>query len=66
MTRSAGITDPHGPIMTATTDAVALLVETCDVCDHQQTEHDPIARRYCAATLANALTRGCICTKHTP
>jgi hypothetical protein len=52
--------------MTATTDAVAVLVETCDVCDHRQTEHDPIARRYCAATLANALTRGCICTLNAP
>lgn len=51
--------------MTASTDAVAVLVETCDVCDHRDMEHDPIARRYCAATLANALTRGCICTMHT-
>ena len=43
-----------------------MLVETCDVCDHEQTEHDPIARRYCAATFANALTRRCICRMHTP
>lgn len=65
MTLSAGISDPDGPVMTASTDAVAVLVETCDVCDHRDMEHDPIARRYCAATLANALTRGCICTMHT-
>jgi hypothetical protein len=45
-----------------TIEAVALLVTTCTMCDHQQTEHDPIARRYCAATLASALTRRCICT----
>ena len=66
MTRSARISDPCGPVITASTDAVAVLVETCNVCDHQQTEHDPIARRYCAATVANALTRRCICTMHTP
>jgi hypothetical protein len=66
MTRSARISDPCGPVITATADAVTMLVETCDACDHEQTEHDPIARRYCAATLANALTRGCICRMHTP
>ena len=66
MTLSAPMSDPYGPVMTATTDAVAMLVETCDVCDHAQTEHDPIALRYCAAILANALTRRCICTMHTP
>jgi hypothetical protein len=52
--------------MTATTDAVAVLVETCDVCDHEPVQHDRIARRYCAATFANALTRRCICTMHAP
>jgi hypothetical protein len=52
--------------MTATPETAALLVETCNVCDHQQTEHDPIGRRYCAATFANALTRRCICAMHTP
>jgi hypothetical protein len=52
--------------MTATPAAVALLVETCNVCDHEQTQHDPIARRYCAATFANALTRRCICRMRTP
>ncbi|SHN47775.1 RGCVC family protein [Cryptosporangium aurantiacum] len=36
--------------------------ETCDVCAHETAAHDPISRRYCAATLANALTRLCICT----
>jgi hypothetical protein len=35
---------------------------TCDVCPHETGSHDPISRRYCAATLATALTRGCICT----
>jgi hypothetical protein len=57
--------DPHSPVITATTDAVGMLVETCDVCDHEPVQHDPIARRYCAATFANALTRRCICTMHT-
>ncbi|MFG1924640.1 RGCVC family protein [Cryptosporangium sp. NPDC048952] len=35
---------------------------TCDVCAHASEGHDPISDRYCAATLANALTRHCICT----
>jgi hypothetical protein len=36
-------------------------VEGCDVCAHPLNEHDRIARRYCIATFANAITRGCIC-----
>jgi hypothetical protein len=33
----------------------------CPVCDHDLTNHDPIARRYCQATRAQALARKCIC-----
>ncbi|GAA3390231.1 RGCVC family protein [Cryptosporangium minutisporangium] len=36
-------------------------VQICDVCAHAAEGHDPISRRYCAATLANALSRNCIC-----
>jgi hypothetical protein len=34
---------------------------TCSVCPHAVGAHDPIAERYCHATLDNTLTRGCIC-----
>lgn len=33
----------------------------CAVCDHQLADHDPIGLRYCQATQAHALPRGCIC-----
>jgi hypothetical protein len=34
----------------------------CAVCDHEMPDHDPISRRYCQATQAQALTRRCICS----
>ncbi|MEV4027660.1 RGCVC family protein [Actinosynnema sp. NPDC050801] len=38
-------------------------VETpCPVCPHPTYAHDPIARRFCSATEAGALTRGCQCS----
>jgi hypothetical protein len=33
----------------------------CDMCRHPAAEHDQIAARYCDATRAHALSRGCIC-----
>lgn len=33
----------------------------CAVCPHPWHEHDPIGVRYCTATTASALSRGCIC-----
>jgi hypothetical protein len=33
----------------------------CDVCPHPLAAHDVIGRRFCAATLTGAITRGCIC-----
>lgn len=33
----------------------------CMVCGHSPGAHDKIARRFCEATIANALPRGCIC-----
>ncbi len=36
-------------------------VPLCDVCRHTEASHDAIGRRFCAATLNGALTRGCIC-----
>jgi len=34
---------------------------TCDMCWHSTADHDSVAARYCNATRANALSRGCIC-----
>jgi hypothetical protein len=36
-------------------------LEACDGCDHPIADHDAIARRYCRATMSNALERRCIC-----
>jgi hypothetical protein len=33
----------------------------CAVCEHELSKHDTIARRYCEATKARALSRGCLC-----
>jgi len=51
----------------ATTDSIVRSGEeefssrTCSVCAHASAGHDAISERYCAATLANALSRNCIC-----
>ena len=37
------------------------LAATCDVCPHPAAAHDRIGQRFCDATLAGAVTRGCIC-----
>ncbi|WP_194518677.1 RGCVC family protein [Lentzea pudingi] len=34
---------------------------SCTVCPHLWNEHDSLGARYCTATTASALTRGCIC-----
>ena len=36
-------------------------VVVCHVCGHPAAAHDPIALRYCDATLTSALSRKCIC-----
>jgi hypothetical protein len=33
----------------------------CPVCPHPLAAHDPIAARFCRATTARALHRGCAC-----
>jgi hypothetical protein len=33
----------------------------CDVCPHAVADHDPIGLRFCRATAASALVRGCVC-----
>jgi hypothetical protein len=34
---------------------------TCSVCPHAAKAHDRIGTRYCAATVAGGLRRGCVC-----
>lgn len=33
----------------------------CEMCPHALSAHDAISLRFCAATRAAALTRGCVC-----
>lgn len=33
----------------------------CEMCPHALSAHDAISQRYCSATRAAALTRGCVC-----
>lgn len=40
-------------------DATAL--PRCRVCAHDEAAHDRIATRFCAATTAGGLDRGCAC-----
>jgi hypothetical protein len=35
--------------------------ETCAACAHPLTAHDPIGLRFCRATTAGGLSRGCVC-----
>jgi hypothetical protein len=34
---------------------------TCAVCPHPLAAHDAISLRFCQATQAHAVTRGCVC-----
>jgi hypothetical protein len=36
-------------------------VERCPTCQHPQADHDALSARFCAATAASGLARGCIC-----
>ncbi len=41
---------------------VALEALLCDMCPHELDKHDPISLRFCLATSAGTLRRGCICS----
>jgi hypothetical protein len=43
------------------TDAVPADDAECPACPHPLAQHDPIAVRFCRATSAAALSRGCVC-----
>ncbi|GAB3001834.1 RGCVC family protein [Saccharothrix stipae] len=50
-------------LMDRSTPDTAGQVETpCPACPHPTNAHDPIARRFCSATEAGALSRGCQCS----
>jgi hypothetical protein len=36
-------------------------VPGCEACPHPVDDHDAIGLRFCRATLASALDRGCVC-----
>jgi hypothetical protein len=38
---------------------------TCAVCPHEWDAHDPIGIRFCSATVAGGLHRGCVCVGDT-
>lgn len=43
------------------TDNSTAAEDACPACTHPWGAHDAISRRYCEATIAGALTRGCAC-----
>jgi hypothetical protein len=60
-------TTAKGNTITATSPRTARLQTAAHQCEcgHPEIAHDAIASRYCAATHAGTLTRGCIC-HHAP
>ncbi len=59
MTASTSLSSPVAAgLPDGSTHAVAA---TCDVCPHLAVSHDRIGQRFCDATLAGVVTRGCIC-----
>jgi hypothetical protein len=50
---------------TTVSDRRAAADGTCAACAHPWDTHDVISARYCSATIAGALTRGCVCPPRT-
>lgn len=44
-----------------TTPLIPFLATDMCHCGHTEDKHDPVAHRYCQATLSEALPRGCVC-----
>ncbi|QYN38279.1 RGCVC family protein [Pseudonocardia sp. DSM 110487] len=38
----------------------------CAACPHDRDAHDPIGTRFCTATIAGGLSRGCVCVGLAP
>ncbi|MFC4944458.1 RGCVC family protein [Pseudonocardia sp. GCM10023141] len=45
--------------------AIDMAALTCASCPHLRAAHDRIGLRYCSATTAGALERGCVCAPGT-
>jgi hypothetical protein len=56
MSTAYAVTTPASKASVVAHDALV-----CTVCDHQLGGHDAISHRFCNATQAQALDRGCIC-----
>ncbi|MDX8034047.1 RGCVC family protein [Lentzea sp. BCCO 10_0856] len=52
---------PTSEPRTTEVDDHAGTAAVCAACPHPWEEHDPLGVRFCAATTASALPRGCIC-----
>ncbi|MCE6996185.1 RGCVC family protein [Saccharothrix sp. S26] len=51
-----------GLIAPLATDAARQAEGSCPACAHPATAHDALAQRFCAATRAGDLHRGCLCS----
>jgi hypothetical protein len=68
ISRTGAISPGSGKMATTDTmpeipDVTTSADETCSACNHPWSAHDIIGRRFCAATLAGALDRGCVCPR---
>ncbi|MDT4924581.1 MAG: hypothetical protein QOG01_2294 [Pseudonocardiales bacterium] len=54
-------TDVIAPVQPTSLDLTPVSADRCATCPHDVDQHDRISLRYCTATAAGALTRGCIC-----
>jgi hypothetical protein len=60
---SRTLTDVHAAVVTIEkqSEPDVAAVPRCPACGHPADAHDVIATRFCAATTARALPRGCAC-----
>ncbi|MEU4746175.1 RGCVC family protein [Actinosynnema sp. NPDC023658] len=56
MTTTPVLLDPLAP------DSAVQAEPSCPACPHPADAHDPLARRFCAATRTGGLHRGCLCS----
>ncbi|MEU4769415.1 RGCVC family protein [Actinosynnema sp. NPDC023794] len=52
----------HVPIAPLAPDAARQAEGSCPACPHPADAHDALAQRFCAATRAGDLHRGCLCS----
>jgi len=55
------ITNMASEAREANTDTDVAAGKSCLACAHSWQTHDAIGIRYCTATIAGGLTRGCVC-----